>query len=225
MTKTRSAWIAMAMIFILYGMMVERKYLLYLVLISLGALLIPSVHERVIDLFAGNSIENITEGEPLNSYAWRKVVWLASWDYIINKPILGHGYDTFSYYFLEFTPLEGEKGYDAHNVYVQIAFDMGFLGLFAYLIIFIGIMIRLFKLFVYDKKGGVILIALLFSYMLVCMSDNMLYYLSYNWYFWFLMGVFYYIPSHILKAEDGETEHERPEENTSKQIINSTNML
>ena len=195
LTKTRSAWIAMAVVFITYGMMVERRYLLYLVLTGLCALLIPSVQERVADLFIGNSLDALDEGVGLNSYAWRKVIWLASWDYILDKPFFGHGYNSFSYYVLEFTPVESEKGFDAHNVYIQVAFDMGFFGLVAYLIILFGILLRLLKLIRYDRKGSMILIGLLLSYFLVGCSDNMLFYLSYNWYFWFVMGVFYYLSS------------------------------
>lgn len=219
-TKTRSAWIAMAVVFIVYGVMVERRYLLYISIISVLALMIPSVHERIIDLFSGSSIDNIAE-EGLNSLAWREIVWLASLDYILDKPILGHGYDTFSYYSLEFTPLEGASGFDAHNVYVQIAFDMGFLGLLAYLIIFAGMLIRLFKLIGYDKKGGVVLLGLLLSYLLVGFSDNMLFYLSYNWYFWFLMGVFYYLPPQLARETDAKIKTNAVDENIKKETLNS----
>ncbi len=219
-TKTRSAWIAMAVVFIVYGVMVERRYLLYISIISVLALMIPSVHERIIDLFSGGSIDNIAE-EGLNSLAWREIVWLASLDYILDKPIMGHGYDTFSYYSLEFTPLEGASGFDAHNVYVQIAFDMGFLGLLAYLIIFAGILIRLFKLIGYDKKGGVVLLGLLLSYLLVGFSDNMLFYLSYNWYFWFLMGVFYYLPPQLARETDAKIKANAVDENIKKETLNS----
>ena len=222
-TKTRSAWIAMAVVFIVYGVMIERRYLLYLSIIGLLAFMHPAVHDRIIDLFSGGSIDNITE-ERLNSFAWRKIVWLASWDYILDKPIWGHGYDTFSYYSLEFTPLEGANGFDAHNVYVQIAFDMGFLGLLAYLTIFVAILIRLFKLIDYDKKGSVILLGLLFSYLLVGSSDNLLFYLSYNWYFWFLMGVFYYLLPLLAKEADAETAGKASGENIREEAVNGRAM-
>ena len=222
-TKTRSAWIAMAVVFIVYGIMVERRYLLYVSVLAVLAFMLPAVHERIIDLFSGDSIDNITE-EGLNSFAWRKIVWLASLDYILDKPILGHGYNTFSYYSLEFSPLEGSDGFDAHNVYVQIAFDMGFLGLLAYLIILAGVMVRLFKLIGYDKKGGTVLFGLLLSYLLVGFSDNMLFYLSYNWYFWFLMGIFYYLPPHLLSESSTKIKERTAAVNIKKEMLNSKAM-
>lgn len=166
------------------------------------AMLVPSIQERVLDIFTGNDIDSVLdEGGRLNSYAWRKVVWLASWDYIINKPYFGHGYNSFSYYFLDFFPLESNTEFDAHNAYVQIAFDMGFLGLLAYLFLFFRILQRLFRFRLFDKPGGAIIIGLICSYIVVSYSDNMLFYLSYNWYFWLILGVFYYIPIDVLNKK------------------------
>lgn len=197
-TKTRSAWIALIFVFAVYGVMVERRYIVYLVILGFVAMLIPSIQERVFDMLSGGSVDTLDEGEALNSYAWRQVVWGAAWSYIVDKPFFGHGYDTFSYYFLDFFPLEEDSSFDAHNTFVQIAFDMGFLGVFAYIILFIGIFGRLCKLIKVDKAGATILIGLLLSYVVVGYSDNMLFYLSYNWYFWLVMGGMFYIPSKVL---------------------------
>ncbi|TAA47754.1 O-antigen ligase family protein [Corallincola spongiicola] len=190
LTKTRSAWAAFVMVVLVYGIMSEKKYLLYLAVAGGLAMLIPSIQERIVDIFSGNDADSLSSGEALNSYAWRKVVWESSWSYIENKPFLGHGYDTFKYYFLGFFPLEGEKIFDAHNVYVQIVFDMGFLGVLGYFCIFSCVLYRLFKYRRYDPKGGAVLIGLVCSYMLVGYSDNMLFYLSFNWYFWLVCGIF-----------------------------------
>ncbi len=194
LTKTRSAWLALILVFSVYGAICERRYILYLCLLGAVAMLIPSVQERVLDMFAGQDMDVLDEGGTLNSLAWRKVVWAASWDYIINKPFSGHGYNTFAYYFLEFFPLEENKGFDAHNAYVQIAFDMGFLGVLGYIMIFIFILKRFLFYLQFDKQGISILLGLVLSYMLVSYSDNMLFYLSYNWYFWLILGAFYYLP-------------------------------
>ncbi len=193
LTKTRSAWGAFTIVITVYGTLAERRYLYYLLVVVALSLMIPTVHERVMDVFtSGTSIENLEDGEALNSYAWRLVVWIASWDYILAKPFLGHGYDTFSYYFLDFFPLEESRGFDAHNTYVQIVFDMGFLGLVGYLLIFIAILKRLFTYFQWDKQGSTIIIGLVTSYLAVGYSDNILFYLSYNWYFWLIMGCCYF---------------------------------
>lgn len=199
LTKTRSAWVALILVFVVYGLICERRYIIYLAVLGCLAMLIPAIQDRVFDLFTGNTV---TEGEALNSLAWREVVWTASWDYILDKPIFGHGYNTFSYYFLDFFPLEESKGFDAHNAYVQIAFDMGFFGVFGYLILFILNLKKILLLFKFDKPGCAILGGLMLSYMLVSYSDNMLFYLSYNWYFWFLFGVIYFYPIEEIIKEN-----------------------
>ena len=190
-TKTRSAWIGLVIVFFIYGVLVEKKYLFYLILLTLFALLIPSIQERVFDIFSGNSVDVLDEGGKLNSYAWRKLVWNSAWSFILDEPFFGHGYNTFSYYFLDFFPLESNNGFDAHNVYIQIAFDMGFLGVISYLTLFIVILYRVSIYYKLDKKGGGLVIGLLISYLIVGYSDNMLFYLSYNWYFWFFIGIIF----------------------------------
>lgn len=192
MTKTRSAWLALIVMFLVYSCLAERRYLLYLVFTLLFLLLVPEVQDRVLDILSGEGVDDLDEGESLNSYEWRKVVWFASWDYIKERPLLGWGYDTFSYYFLDFFPLQETKGYDAHNAYVQITFDTGFFGLIFYIIIFILILKRITSQLKTDKKGTSIVIGLIISYLVASYSDNMLFYLSYNWYFWSLIGVFYF---------------------------------
>ncbi len=192
-TKTRSAWAALLFVFIFYGLLSERRYLLYLFVLGAVAMFIPSIQERVVDIFSGVTADDLAYGEVLNSYAWRQIVWVASWDYIIAKPFFGHGYDTFSYYFLEFFPLEGSSKFDAHNAYVQIAFDMGFVGVIGFLTIFFSIIKEMLSYYKFDKPGTAILLGVILSYMLVCYSDNMFFYLSYNWYFWLVMGSFYYL--------------------------------
>ena len=192
LTKTRSAWVALLVMMAVYGLLCERKYLL----IGFGcvclALLVPSIHERIFDIFNGSNVDDaINQGYgKLNSFAWRVVVWSSSWEHILQKPFFGHGYDTFSYYFLSFFPLGETKGFDAHNMYVQLVFDMGFLGLLGLLILFGCIFKRLCKYCSYDKSGGCLLLGLFVSFLATGYSDNIMFYLSYNWYFWLVMGLF-----------------------------------
>lgn len=186
-TQTRSAWIAFFTIFFVYGLLYERKYVVAMCALTILALFLPFVQERIADLASDSQI---TEGggEKLNSYAWRQVVWVSSWEFIQNKLFFGHGYNTFSYYFLDFFPLEGEKQFDAHNAYVQIAFDMGFLGVLSFLTLLIGILLKFLTQFSLDPRGNSVYLAVVTSFMLVCYSDNMLFYLSYSWYLWLFLG-------------------------------------
>lgn len=186
-TQTRSAWIAFFAIFFIYGLLYERKYVVVMCALAILALFLPFVQERLADL-ASDSQTTEGGGEKLNSYAWRQVVWISSWDFIQNKLFIGHGYNTFSYYFLDFFPLEGEKQFDAHNAYVQIAFDMGFLGVFSFLVLLLGVLLKYLTQFSLDPKGNSVFIGVIAAFMLVCYSDNMLFYLSYCWYLWLFLG-------------------------------------
>ncbi len=186
-TQTRSSWVAFFLIFFIYGLMCERKYVVLMCGLGLVALCLPFVQERIADLASDSQITD-SGAEKLNSYAWRKVVWMSSWEFIKENIYFGHGYDTFSYYFLDFFALEESKGFDAHNAYVQLAFDTGFLGLISYLILLFGILIKFTRQLSKDISGYSVLIAIVFSFMLVCYSDNMLFYLSYCWYLWLLLG-------------------------------------
>ena len=40
----------------------------------------------------------------------------------------------------------------------------------------------------HDPPGVLIILCILIGYVLECYSDNMHFYLSFNWYFWFVMG-------------------------------------
>lgn len=186
-TQTRSAWIAFFAIFFIYGLLYERKYVVAVCCIGVLALFLPFVQDRIADL-ASDSQVTATGGEKLNSFAWRKIVWLSSWEFIQNKIFFGHGFNTFSYYFLQFFPLEGGKQFDAHNAYVQVAFDMGGLGLITYIFLLLGILFKYLKYFSLDPKGNSIFCATISSFMIVCYSDNMLFYLSYCWYLWLFLG-------------------------------------
>jgi O-antigen ligase len=190
MTKTRSAWLATVTIFALYSLFFERKFIIYMIIGLFLSLLIPEVRERLLDLEAGN---HAAVGEKLNSYAWRLVLWKSSFVWIEKNPIFGYGLETFSHYSPEFFRLE-RVGYDAHNVYVQTTFELGLIGLISYVLIFINSLLKVLYLMSHDMAIGIITATLIGGYMMVAYSDNMQYYLAFNWYFWFYLGsVFAYL--------------------------------
>lgn len=186
LTQTRSAWIACFSLFAVYGLIFERRYLLYLILIPLLALLIPSVRDRVLDLGAGNEVVQYAK---LNSFAWRVYIWESGLKWMRPEHyLLGYGIDSFQHYSPTFFPLAGKTNFGAHNLYVQWIFELGALGLLAYLWLFGRLLWLLRKMLPIDKLGGFILIALVIQYLMVSFSDNMAAYLVFNWYFWFVAG-------------------------------------
>jgi len=74
-------------------------------------------------------------------------------------------------------------------VYMQVFFDWGIMGLST----FIWLLISTWELAAVvcktDRMEGFLLLMLVLEFALVSVSDNMLDYLVYNWYLWFVIGI------------------------------------
>jgi putative inorganic carbon (HCO3(-)) transporter len=186
-TKTRGAWFGVAVAGLTYALLFNRRLLLLLPFTPL-VLLSSEVRERLLDI--GTPTEYIGDGVNANSLVWRQVLWESAYSWFREAPLLGYGIDSFHIYSPRFFAWEA-VGYHSHNVYVQVAFELGVIGLF----FFVMILLRLAwiawrrRQFAHEESG--ILISLVVFYAVICYSDNILYYLSFNWYFWFLVGVFH----------------------------------
>jgi O-antigen ligase len=188
-TKTRNAWIACAVSFLIYGILRDRKTLLVLFLMMPLMLLVPSVKDRVVTAFNG---QGAVDYEGVNSFEWRLNMWKSSLPMIAKRPIQGYGLTSFK----EMSPMfsEDRVSMGAHNVYVEVLFESGIIGLLA----FIWLFFNPFK-FVWENmrktKGQyqsvlwAIVVGYLFSYILICFADNLSYYLVLNWYVWFFIAL------------------------------------
>jgi O-antigen ligase len=186
LTQTRSAWIACGALFLGYGLLFERRYLLYMLVVPLLVLAIPDVRDRVLDLGAGNEVKLYAK---LNSFAWRLYIWESGLAWMRpSRYLLGYGIDAFQFYSPTFFPLAGKTHFGAHNLYLQWLFELGALGLLACLWLFGRLLWTLKRLLPFNRLAGFVLIALLLQYMIVSASDNMAAYLAFNWYFWFVLG-------------------------------------
>ncbi len=189
-TQTRSAWIACGLFFLIYGLLKDKKILIACFLIGTMMTAVPQVQTRLKDLTEGTGSKR---SEKLNSMAWRVKLWEYAIPSIKKRILLGHGLDSFQLLSKDFFPLEKVTGAPAHNVYVQLIFEVGLLGLLAY----VWIYFRILKTFYRRMRSGLRAISiestLLFSYVIgylvVSISDNLPYYLAFNWYFWFFVGL------------------------------------
>jgi O-antigen ligase len=186
-TRTRSAWLACAFFFFLYGLLKERRYLLYTLGAPLLFLLLPPVRERLFEIFRGAHA-----GEGMNSFAWRMALWKSSAQSIRSSPVFGHGLGSFQLLSGRFFAAARRQGTPAHNVYLELLFEAGLAGLLSYVWIFAGSLREFWR----DMRAGkgkpdsesVIAFCSTTAYLLVCASDNMMYYLTVNWGFWFFTG-------------------------------------
>ena len=88
-----------------------------------------------------------------------------------------------------------KDGVDPHNTYLQVMFETGALGLVSFTFLFASLIRRFFiklRSEISDiSTAAAIGIASVLGYATICSSDNVLYYLSYNWYFWFFLAVLF----------------------------------
>jgi len=186
LTKTRSAWIACVITFALYGVFFERRYLVYMVVLGVVALFIPGVADRLSDLGSGNEV--VTYGK-LNSFAWRVYIWESAWHWAGPSHYLqGYGLQSFKELSIVFFPSAGKLKWGAHSVYVQLLFEMGLLGVGIFLYLYVQVLREFRKLFSFDRLAGFFLVLVVLNFLICAFSDNMLDYLSFNWYLWFILG-------------------------------------
>jgi putative inorganic carbon (HCO3(-)) transporter len=197
LTKTRSAWAGCVAVFFFYGLMFERRFLLYLLLGLVASLAIPSVQERVVDIFSGNEYRQYAK---LNSYAWRALLWqdALKWLPASSYPF-GEGFQAFPFYSKSFFTLsDGRVGVGAHNVYMQVFFELGAVGILAMVGLYLRVGVLAWRVIRHQRLLGGCGLILMAIYALVCYSDNMLSYLVVNLYLWLMLGAI--IPQWALAA-------------------------
>jgi O-antigen ligase len=200
LTQTRSAWIACGAMFLGYGILFERRYLVYMLVVPVLALMIPDVRDRVLDLGAGNEVKLYAK---LNSFAWRLYIWESGLEWM--RPshyLLGYGLESFAFNSPTFFPLAGKTHFGAHSMYVQWLFELGALGLLACLWVYGRVLWTLKQLAAYNRLGAFILIVMVLQYLIVSASDNMAAYLAFNWYFWFVLGCGCAVLVHRVRAKE-----------------------
>jgi len=180
LTYTRAAWIAILLVILLLGIFRYRKLLL--ISVPLFFLLIkfnPVLMRRFADVFEFSSFY-----DPQNSFLWRIKLWGEAIPLIFSTPILGHGLSSFGSYF---------RG-DAHNDYIRVAFETGFIGLGAYLWILLSLLRRAIYMYKrigieYFKSLTLGFISIFMAYIVIMLSDNLMRSLVVQWYFWIFAGI------------------------------------
>ncbi|MFT4101493.1 MAG: O-antigen ligase family protein [Burkholderiaceae bacterium] len=199
-TQTRSAWVAAAVVLFGYGVFVDRRLLLWGAIGCVSLLLVPVVQDRVLEVF-GHGAPRMDD--VLNSYQWRLAMWKSALPWIADRWLLGWGLDSYIGYSPIFFPLEYVVGFDAHSVYVQLAFEMGVPGAIAFALIFVGLIVMAFGWRRRHPLEAVLLICLSVAFLIVCYSDNMHRYLISNWYTFFFMGLLAAVATGSGRLEGG----------------------
>jgi O-antigen ligase len=195
LTQTRAAWFGIALVLTVYAFLVNRRFLFVYLLAPL-LIFVPAVSDRLSDLGQGTEYrgEFRSEADAVNSWTWRKVMWQSAIDDSSDTFVFGKGLASFGPNSLVFFPIVdrnhqySSKGVGAHNVYVQIFYETGIVGLLCYLGIFINLLVRTAGARAYDPRGAAMTMAVIVAYALESASDNMFEYGALNLYFWGFMG-------------------------------------
>lgn len=187
-TKTRNAWLACFGVFFIYGLLKDRKLLLVLLLLIPLSLCVPQIHERVITVY-----DSKAEGYAgVNSFEWRIRMWKSSLPKIAQRPLQGYGLTSFKPMSEQFSDIGRNMG--AHNAYLETLFETGIVGLLSFLGLFISLLIFFFQNMTkassqLQAKLWALILSYVISYMIICSADNLSYYLVFNWYVWFFIGL------------------------------------
>ena len=145
MTYSRGAFLAIAAIFLIYGILYDWRILIFFatgtaILLYNNTVLL----DRVLSVFMTNDLSNDL----------RVGIWVSTISMIADHPFIGIGwgayqftYPQYDYYFLDFK----ETIYHAHNLYLNTAAEVGIVGALAYFWYFFGTMFSALNLNVGER--------------------------------------------------------------------------
>lgn len=188
LTKTRSAWLACFVMFALYALIFERRYFIYMAVLGVVALCLPGVQERLLDLNQHTQLSGAYS--KLNSYAWRIYLWESALHYMHAKDwLIGRGLQNFKEESAVFFPLaSGHAHYNAHSAFVQLLYETGLFGFLSFLYLYYRVMRDMWRVVAVDRLAAFFIILIIVNFLIGAYSDNVLDYLSFNWYLWLIAG-------------------------------------
>lgn len=136
LTKVRGAWLSFMASFAILTIIRSRKIVVFLIIV----LLLTAVFVKK-DL--------MSDIVSLSSIGDRVTMWRNGWEIFKKHPVIGNGVNTFFGMYAEVRNDEfrGKKGSYAHNCYLQMAADIGLVGLASFLFFIAALILKGFKAF------------------------------------------------------------------------------
>jgi len=163
-TFTRNVWIALLIssaVLISFGKPLSKKLKNLFIGALFLILLIPVIYSRIMDL------ANPVSG--MSSWEWRMILWRKTFDSVLERPFFGHGLGMF----------QQENAVMAHNDYLRLSFEVGFIGLFLYLLVLAMVLIFSFKkasnknYSLPQRREGLIVFCLILCFLIIGVADNL----------------------------------------------------
>jgi len=131
-----------------------------------------------------------------NTASWRLDIWEDSWQMIKDRPVFGHGVNTYMPIFQSYRRDPHNYPTYAHNCFVQLAAELGLLGLAAFCWIFIKFFLDGFfqlRTIEREKKDLIVisigLLSAIAAFLVHSIFDTNLYALQLGILLWFLVGI------------------------------------
>lgn len=135
MTYSRGAFLTMAVVFIIYGVIHDwRILILFMALVALLFLGDTTFSARIVSIFT----ETLDSSEGL-----RIGIWVSTIPMIADHPFSGVGWGAFKYIYPQYNYYLADTSitiYHAHNLYLNTAAEVGIVGALAYFWYFFGTM-------------------------------------------------------------------------------------
>lgn len=135
LTMSRGAWVALVVAIIVFALLVDLRLLVLMVVAATAALFLPFVQSRLGYLMTDAYAQSASKGG--RSIRWEKAI-----EYLFKRnPYLGMGHGMFGGAIaMQNKPLKGLDYFYTDNYYVKVLAETGFIGLFSYIVMMLGLL-------------------------------------------------------------------------------------
>lgn len=183
LTFSRGAWLTLPAMVLVLGLVHQKRWLWLLLLLPLGLLFQQGVLERLTSIF------NPTD----TSSMMRLALWQSTLTMISDHPWLGIGWGVYyQVYPLYDFFVQGETIVcHAHNLYLNLAAEIGLPGLFTFLYLYISFVRQAYKTYKQEPQSpiGGLMLGLTTAYMalaVMSLTDHVLFNIQLSMLFWLL---------------------------------------
>lgn len=208
LTGSRGAWLGVfwGLLFglVVYFFLEKKTRYVYLLSVLIGIIGLSAL--IVLTRVNHSSIEMLARHQTIT---WRLHIWKDSLEMIKDRPLFGHGINTFMMLFEKYRIGQGTSPTYAHNCYIQLAVETGILGLGAFIWMVARFFTKMIKTvrqyFENDPDLAVVSIGLLsgiLAFLVHCFFDTNFYTLQLSVYLWFMIGMNVSFCAELSKSEN-----------------------
>ncbi len=190
-TFSRGSWMAVVFSGVFFILIYYRKHLPK---VLIGGVLVVACAYFIFARFSQEESNFFIKSRG-HTVDWRWGIWKDSLPMIKDRILLGHGINTYMQVFQEYrsNQISQSPPTYAHNCYIQMAAEIGLVGLAAFFWIIFGIFFYSLKtIWTASTEGAVFMLGLLgglLAFLINSFTDTHFYSLQLSSFFWFMVGL------------------------------------